>query len=72
MAIASQRGLRRLEGDVLEDNHAMLALMRELGFEVHEHASEPGVHVVARDLVEARSLQVIGSRENTGAPAYSA
>jgi len=72
IAIASQRGLRRLEGDVLEDNHAMLALVRELGFEVHEHTSEPGVLVVGRDLVEARSLQAIGSRESAGVPAYSA
>ena len=48
IVIASQRGVRRFEGEVLEDNRAMLALAAKLGFEIREHASEPGVLVVAR------------------------
>ncbi|HTL26715.1 MAG TPA: GNAT family N-acetyltransferase [Burkholderiales bacterium] len=49
-AIATQRGLQRLQGDVLEENQAMLGLAIDMGFEVREHASEPGIFVVERDL----------------------
>ncbi|MGH9577878.1 MAG: GNAT family N-acetyltransferase [Terriglobales bacterium] len=48
IAVAAQRGVRRFVGDVLEDNHAMLALARNLGFDASEHPSEPGVLVVTR------------------------
>jgi len=57
MAIAEQRGLERFEGDVLEENHAMAGLALDLGFEVREHSSEPGVLVVARELAQARPLK---------------
>jgi len=57
MAIAEQRGLERFEGDVLEENHAMVGLALDLGFEVHEHSSEPGVIVAARQLAQARPLK---------------
>jgi len=57
MAIAEQRGLERFEGDVLEENHAMVGLALDLGFEVHEHSSEPGVLVAARQLAQARPLK---------------
>lgn len=56
MAIAEQRGLQRFEGDVLEENQGMIGLALDLGFEVREHASEPGVMVVSRDLEEKRPL----------------
>ena len=49
-AIATQRGLQRLQGDVLEENQAMLGLAIDMGFEVRKHASEPGIFVVERDL----------------------
>lgn len=55
MAIAEQRGLQRFEGDVLEENQGMIGLALDLGFEVREHAAEPGVLVVSRDLAEERS-----------------
>jgi acetyltransferase len=54
MAIAGQRGLQRFEGDVLEENQGMIGLALDLGFEVREHASEPGVLVASRELDERR------------------
>jgi len=69
IAIASQRGLQRLEGDVLEDNHAMLSLAIDLGFEVREHSSEPGVLVVGRDLAQAQPVRPI-PRGKIAAPAH--
>ena len=35
----------------------MIGLALDLDFEVHEHASEPGVLVVSRDLAQTRSLR---------------
>jgi acetyltransferase len=69
IAIASQRGLQRLEGDVLEDNHAMVSLAIALGFEVHENSSEPGLLVVGRDLVQAQPVRPV-ARERIAAPAH--
>lgn len=37
---ASRRGIRRLFGEILADNHAMLGLARSLGFEVQVNASD--------------------------------
>jgi len=59
VAIASQRGLQRLEGDVLEDNHAMVSLAIALGFDVRENSSEPGLLVVGRDLVQAQPARPV-------------
>ena len=57
MKIATQRGLERFEGEVLEENHAMVGLALDLGFDVREHASEPGVLVVERELAKPRPIQ---------------
>lgn len=40
----------RLEGMVLAENEAMLAMCREFGFEVARHPQEAGVHLVSLDL----------------------
>jgi len=69
IAIASQRGLQCLEGDVLEDNHAMVSLAIALGFEVRENSSEPGLLVVGRDLVQAQPVRPV-ARERIAAPAH--
>lgn len=49
MQVAATRGVRRLRGDVLENNHAMLHLAAELGFDIAP-SEEPGVLVVARGI----------------------
>jgi len=69
VAIASQRGLQRLEGDVLEDNHAMVSLAIALGFDVRENSSEPGLLVVGRDLVQAQPARPV-AWERVAAPAH--
>ena len=69
VAIASQRGLQRLEGDVLEDNHAMVSLAIALGFDVRENSSEPGLLVVGRDLAQAQPARPI-ARQRIVAPAH--
>lgn len=56
MKIAAQRSLERFEGEVLEENQGMVGLALDLGFEVREHASEPGVLVVERNLIEPRPI----------------
>ena len=68
MAIAEQRGLERFEGDVLEENHAMVGLALDLGFEVREHASEPGVLVVARELAQDKPRPALPASGNTRLP----
>ena len=72
IAIASQRGVRRFESDVLEDNRAMLALAAKLGFEVGEHLSEPGVLVVAREVTLEKASPSASARSDAWAAAYSA
>ena len=49
MRIAASRGVRRLTGDVLENNHAMLGLAADFGFDIAP-SEEPGVLVVAREI----------------------
>lgn len=68
MAIATQRGLERFEGDVLEENQGMIGLALDLGFEVHEHSSEPGVLVVTRELAKTRPAQAPVARDHIRLP----
>ena len=68
MKIAAQRGLERFEGEVLEENQGMVGLALDLGFEVREHSSEPGVLVVARELRKTRPAQAPLSRDNIPLP----
>ena len=70
MSIAQRRGLERFEGDVLEENQAMVGLVLDLGFEVNEHPSEPGVLVVARDLTRARPAQPPVSANDNRVPMH--
>jgi acetyltransferase len=49
IAVARERGVRRLKGLVLRENDAMLALMQKLGFKAADSA-QPDVVVVSRDL----------------------
>jgi acetyltransferase len=41
LAFAAAKGIRRLFGEVLADNHAMLALARRLGFRIRINISDP-------------------------------
>jgi acetyltransferase len=68
IAIAERRGLERFEGEVLEENQGMIGLALDLGFEVHEHSSEPGVLVVTRELAKTRPAQAPVSRDNIQLP----
>ena len=64
MRIAVKRGIERFEGEVLEENQGMVGLALDLGFDVREHASEPGVLVVERDLAKPRPIQApLASRD---------
>ena len=64
MKIAVQRGIERFEGEVLEENQGMVGLALDLGFEVREHASEPGVLVVERNLAQPQPIRVpVSSRD---------
>jgi RimJ/RimL family protein N-acetyltransferase len=49
MRFAYSRGVRKLTGMVLPDNHPMLALARALGFEVHFDSTQH-LFVISRDL----------------------
>jgi acetyltransferase len=49
MQVAADRGVRRLHGDVLENNHAMLDLAADFGFDI-EPSAEPGVLAVSREI----------------------
>lgn len=51
---AARRGLRRLHGDVLADNRAMLALARSLHFTVDELPDSVGVLHIVCDLPRMR------------------
>jgi acetyltransferase len=46
-----QRGLREIEGQILADNHPMLAFIRHLGFTVHRMVDDPEVMEAKLSLV---------------------
>lgn len=50
MEIARNRDLKRMEGDILADNHEMLALAEELGFSSRVSLDDPGVRHVSKRL----------------------
>lgn len=39
--VARLRGLKRMYGDILSTNHAMLGMARKLGFRIERHAGDP-------------------------------
>jgi len=50
MSIARERGLQLMEGEVLANNHNMLALAASLGFEIHSSPEDPGLRLLRRRL----------------------
>jgi acetyltransferase len=50
IAIARDRGLQVMEGDVLAQNSKMLRLCASLGFHIVHDSGEPEVVIVRRDL----------------------
>jgi len=50
MEAARARGINRIEGEVLGENHRMLSLMRELGFAVRISDTDPGIRTVERKI----------------------
>jgi RimJ/RimL family protein N-acetyltransferase len=50
---ARAHGIRRIWGDVLDENTAMIALAQSLGFERHATPEEPGLVRVTLDLAPA-------------------
>ncbi len=50
MAAAKDKGIKRIEGQVLKENAGMLALMRFLGFETEPSTDDPAVMNVFRGL----------------------
>ena len=40
---ARQRGIKRMEGEILADNHNMLKLTKHLGFSHHANSDDPGI-----------------------------
>ena len=49
---ARATGLARIEGQVLAENAAMLAMNRELGFVIAPSAEEPEIKIVTLDLAK--------------------
>jgi len=47
IAVARQRGIGALLGDVLRDNEAMIDLCRNLGFAIAHHPEDPGAFRVS-------------------------
>ena len=47
---ARSKGLREMFGEVLTENHNMLELVRNLGFQIEPHPDEAAVRVVRLDL----------------------
>jgi RimJ/RimL family protein N-acetyltransferase len=58
---ARWRGIRRLYGDVLVENTAMLAMCRSLGFQ-REAGSEPGIVRVVLDVSKTRRRRITQPR----------
>jgi acetyltransferase len=52
IAIARQRGLETIVGEVMADNEAMLELMRALGFSINRDSEEGEIMIVSRPLLE--------------------
>ncbi len=50
VALASEQGLKRIEGHVLGTNYPMLNLMRHVGFQIAAEPDEPDMRLVWRDL----------------------
>ena len=50
MAVAREQGLKQLDGLVLVKNHAMLRLMRALGFSVQAFEDDEDFKLVSRTL----------------------
>jgi acetyltransferase len=47
---ARSEGLRRIEGQVLNENNTMLAMCRELGFAIKPDPNDAGTNLVRLDL----------------------
>jgi acetyltransferase len=56
---AKSEGLKAISGDVLQENTVMLEMCRDLGFEMHTDASEPGICNVRLALPEGHLPGVI-------------
>ena len=52
MRLARERGLKTMNGEVLQGNAPMLRLMKQLGFENHTASDDPAIVLVHRDLRE--------------------
>ncbi|MEA3502858.1 MAG: GNAT family N-acetyltransferase, partial [Actinomycetota bacterium] len=50
MEIALSRGLDKMEGEVLTENHRMLDLVKSMGYHVQRSADDPGVQYVWKQL----------------------
>jgi acetyltransferase len=50
MEAAKAKGFRKMEGEVLAENGAMLSLVKRLGFSVGTLPEEPAIFAVQRDL----------------------
>ena len=50
MEVARKRGLEEMRGEVLSNNHKMLALMKSLGFRVSSDPDDPGIKRVIYSL----------------------
>jgi acetyltransferase len=48
--LAKEGGIASIEGLVLRENSGMLALMKELGFEINSHSGDAGLVHVCKDL----------------------
>lgn len=45
---ARQRGIKRMEGEILADNHNMLKLTKNLGFSLQANSDDPGIRNVIK------------------------
>ena len=50
IAHAVEDGLQRIEGQVLGENHKMLAMCEQLGFRIRDEHDDPGVKLVSLDV----------------------
>jgi len=50
MEIALSRGLDRMEGEVLGENHRMLDMVKSMGYQIQSSPDDPGVKFVWKDL----------------------